>query len=93
MLPNLSIALAPSSTVRGEPNGELASSFVPTGTSSGGEEALRLLNLSFPSFRPQASIATPALSRVQRNSLPSTHMRCRTVAPLVYSAPIGVLTH
>ena len=75
--------------MRGKPNGELASSFVPTGTSSAGAEALRLLNLSFSSFRPQASTATPATSRVQRNSLPSTHMRCRTTPSRRASATLA----
>ena len=65
---------------------ELTSSIVPRGTSFH-----RLVDLDFP---PIALIlcnphAATACSRVQRNSVPSTQMRCRITANLRASATIA----
>jgi len=70
---------------------ELTSSIVPRGTSFH-----RLVDLDFP---PIALIlcnphAATACSRVQRNSVPSTQMRCRiTAAEKITVQILGLLQH
>ena len=68
---------------------ELTSSVVPRGTSFH-----RSVELEFPSigFDPEAfHAAAAACSRVQRNSVPSTHMRCMITANRRASATIAFL--
>src|SRR5664280_449670 len=55
---------------------ELTSSIVPRGTSFHGLVELEIPPIGFVYLRPHATTA----SRVQRNSVPSTHMRCMITA-------------
>src|SRR5450830_1714252 len=72
---------------------ELTSSIVPRGTSFHGLVELEIPPIVFVYLRPHATTA----SRVQRNSVPSTHMRCmitanrRARATVAFSnRPVGV---
>ena len=71
---NLIHALSPSAAARGSGHCVLTSFFVPTGTSTASAEAFRLFSSCF--VLVQAASPARAASRVQRNSLPSSQMRC-----------------
>ena len=66
---------------------ELTSSIVPRGTSFHGSVELECPPIEFDLLRRHAAAA--ACSRVQRNSVPSTQMRCRITASRRASATIA----
>ena len=71
---------------RSKRTSELTSSIVPRGTSFH-----RSVELEFPPivFDPAYGFHAAAASRVQRNSVPSTHMRCMITANRRASATIA----
>ena len=70
---------------RSKRTSELTSSIVPRGTSFHGLVELEFSPIDLIAYGPHAT----AVSRVQQNSVPSTHMRCMITASRRASATIA----
>src|SRR6266550_2254088 len=87
-----SICRAPLPLISGRVGGhyELTPPVVPVRTfSAEAEPVISLLYFPASSAAGQAAVGTAALALFQRNSLPSTHIRCRTTARRLATATMA----